>query len=37
MNIFFHITFIIIFVLFWGIRAAYQKKANKLAGTVEYK
>jgi protein-S-isoprenylcysteine O-methyltransferase Ste14 len=37
MNTFFHITFVIIFVLFCGIRAAYQKKANKLAGTVEYK
>ena len=37
MNTFFHIIFIIIFVVFWGIRAAYQKKANQLAGTVEYK
>ncbi len=37
MNTFFHITFIIIFVIFWGIRAAYQKKANALGGEAEFK
>ena len=37
MNNFFHITFVVIFVIFWGIRAAYQKKANDLGGDAEFK
>jgi protein-S-isoprenylcysteine O-methyltransferase Ste14 len=37
MNNFFHITFIIIFIVFWAIRMIYQKKANDLGGAVEYK
>jgi protein-S-isoprenylcysteine O-methyltransferase Ste14 len=37
MNSLFHITFVVIFVIFWGIRMAYQKKANDLGGEAEFK
>lgn len=37
MNQFFHITFVITFIIFWGIRMAYQKRANDLGGEAEFK
>jgi len=37
MNNFFHISFILIFIAFFGIRAYYHKKATNSAGEVTYK
>ena len=37
MNNFFHIIFGVTFIIFWGIRMAYQKKANDLGGAAEFK